>query len=323
MVRPLKLDLSPCCEITLFEQATNSVLFSRDNSTTSVYNTLANEIQCYGLPYGGLGFASHVLTYYTIICLWYGRRPMMPFWRVKHSWLDLYLGVVGLIVSTAMAIVTIVKCRNTWQLLVIAVWKMSMSLLNGITAIHVAVYFMRADLRARREDAAEVGMPLYEYHRSRRQEELAAKKPFCSALWWTLLCKAFYGPASYHNCLQVKAILDIPGMISGMSGLMNLVQHSKGHKGVLKITAGFYVFVGLGLFAFAYVTWRVLDVYGWGGLTLGTSLGVFATFSILAVFYSDWVLGMMTSNLVGLPSKDSYVFYWTYFISKRLPMFSW
>ena len=115
-------------------------------------------------------------------------------------------------------------------------------------------------------------------------------------------------------------------MFAGMSGVMNLVKHSEGHKGVLKITFGFYIIVGLGLMSFVYGVCRALngkDTSGWAGYTFACLGWAFAAFTILAVFYSDWVLGMMTTNLAGLPSGDSSVFYWTYFISKRLPMLSW
>jgi hypothetical protein len=115
-------------------------------------------------------------------------------------------------------------------------------------------------------------------------------------------------------------------MIAGMSGLMNLVKHNEGHKGVVTITCGFYLIVGLGLLFFVGGTCGALcpgggkDSLEAAGLCLGIA---FVAFSALSVFYSDWVLGMMTTNLVGLPSSDSSVFYWTYFISKRLPMLSW
>jgi len=227
---------------------------------------------------------------------------MMPFRPVKYSWFGLAFGVVGLCVSTAMSIVTIVRCRNTWQLLVIAVWKLSMSLLNGITAIHVALLLLKAPQKEQRQ------------------------QPSRSVRLWILLCKAFYGLAFYHNCLQVEFILDIPGMFAGMSELMNLVKHSEGHKGVQEITVGFYIIVGIGLVAFVlgvYQSDRKEDRTDWEEVSVAGLRWAFVTFTTLAVFYSDWVLGMMTTNLVGLPSKDSSVFYWTYFISKRLPMFSW
>jgi hypothetical protein len=37
--------------------------------------TLPEELRCYSLPYGSLGFVSHALTYYTMICFHFGRRP--------------------------------------------------------------------------------------------------------------------------------------------------------------------------------------------------------------------------------------------------------
>jgi hypothetical protein len=101
-----------------------------------------SELQCYSLPFGGLGFTSHILTYYTIICLWFSRRPLWPFKKIHHSKLDVILGSLGLVLCIVMSIITMVHCRHTWQLLAIAVWKMSMSLLNGITALHVAILVM-------------------------------------------------------------------------------------------------------------------------------------------------------------------------------------
>jgi hypothetical protein len=112
----------------------------------------SEEIKCYNLPYGILGFVSHVLTYYTILCLWLGRKPFWPFSRVKFSRFDLALGGVGLLVSTLLSIVTIVRCKDNWELTVIAVWKLGMSLLNGATAIHVAILYLLEEIRLRREE---------------------------------------------------------------------------------------------------------------------------------------------------------------------------
>lgn len=83
-----------------------------------------------------------------------------------------------------------------------------MSLLNGITAIHVALLFVKASPKERLE-GAEVEVPMDDL--GAEQEEQAAQltslkpeklgqKPFKKSVpLWILLCKAFYGPASYHN----------------------------------------------------------------------------------------------------------------------------
>lgn len=114
------------------------------------------ELHCYNLPYGIIGLISHLLTYYTIICLCYGRRPFWPLGRVEKTWLNLVLPFVGTALCIWTSITTIIKCKNTWQLLLIGVWKLSMSLLNGLTALHVAimVYNAQAGKKAKTQLAA-------------------------------------------------------------------------------------------------------------------------------------------------------------------------
>jgi hypothetical protein len=123
---------------------------SASTETSAALESLKEEIKCYSLPYGALGFVSHVLTYYTIACLWYGRKPLWPFSRITFSSFDLALGGFGLLISTLLTIVTIVRCKDTWELLVIAIWKMGMSLLNGVTAVHVAGLFIWEKIRLKR-----------------------------------------------------------------------------------------------------------------------------------------------------------------------------
>jgi len=44
--------------------------------------------------------------------------------------------------------------------------------------------------------------------------------------------------------------------------------------------------------------------------------------SVLAALYSDWILGAIAGNLVGLPSGDVTLLYWGYIVAKRLPFLS-
>ncbi|TFK31959.1 hypothetical protein BDQ12DRAFT_639416 [Crucibulum laeve] len=275
----------------LLQVVADELLMPRGLNITSFVphrgDTLMEEMKCYSLPYGGLGFASHVLTYYAIICLWARRSPIWPFRRVNCSKLDLSLGIVGLALSVGLSIFAIVMCKNTWQLLVIAVWKMSMSMLNGITAVHAAVVVMNGG------------------------------KSTGEAAWWI--------------------VLYLPGMFAGMSGLMSLVVKHWYDAGVRKITIAFYSIVGIGAVIVFIGIYRGLTskpkyepvtgekkkdeervwYWGIGGLAFSVSL-----FTVLAAFYGDWTLGMMTNNLVGLPSGDNSGLYWSYFVAKRLTMFS-
>lgn len=104
---------------------------------------LQSEIRCYSLPYGIMGFVSHFLTYYTLLCLWKNRSPLMPWRKLRFSKWERWLGIVALIVTMSLAVLTLVRCRSSWQLLTIGVWKLSMSLLNGITAVNVANIVMK------------------------------------------------------------------------------------------------------------------------------------------------------------------------------------
>ncbi|KAF8653577.1 hypothetical protein AX16_003887 [Volvariella volvacea WC 439] len=165
---------------------------------------LKSEIQCYSLPYGVLGFVSHILTYWTILWLCLGRKPFWPRWKVSYGLWGLIWSGAGLGLSTGMAIKTIMNCRNTWQLLAIAVWKLFMSLLNGITAVHVALVVMLG--------------------RRAEEEWWDIREKLKNAAWWVALY--------------------IPGMIAGMAGLMSLVVQNWSDRGVYKLTIAFYTFVG-------------------------------------------------------------------------------
>jgi hypothetical protein len=46
------------------------------------------------------------------------------------------------------------------------------------------------------------------------------------------------------------------------------------------------------------------------------------TFLFFATFYSDWELGIMGENLVGVPDGVVAGFFWAYFIIKRFTMLS-
>ena len=139
------------------------MILSREYDQALQQQLPAHELHCYNLPYGALGFISHVLTYYTITCLWYGRKPLWPFKTIHNTKLDLILGFVGVSLCIVMSMITMINCRRTWQLLVIAVWKLSMSLLNGLTALHVALLVVH------------------------KKDDEAVK--FKAAMWWLLLCK--------------------------------------------------------------------------------------------------------------------------------------
>lgn len=97
--------------------------------------TLAEEIKCYSLPYGGIGFTSHVLTYWTILVLGFGRKPYWPWSRLSAGKFDLCLAIIQVVVTVAIAAFTIARCRSRWQFILLAVWKLVMSMVVGVWGI--------------------------------------------------------------------------------------------------------------------------------------------------------------------------------------------
>jgi hypothetical protein len=77
--------------------------------------TMESELQCYGLPYGGIGFLSHLLTYWTVCCLVLGRKPLWPWKKLKASKTDLILSTISLLISVPIACFTIYRCISRWQ----------------------------------------------------------------------------------------------------------------------------------------------------------------------------------------------------------------
>ena len=100
--------------------------------------TIADEIKCYSLPYGSIGFVSHLITYYTIFALSRGRSPFT--WKKNKHWkLDFTLGAIGLVTTTSLAVLTVVRCRHRWEFVLLGIWKMILSLTLGFISVHAAV----------------------------------------------------------------------------------------------------------------------------------------------------------------------------------------
>ncbi|TFK73128.1 hypothetical protein BDN72DRAFT_814932 [Pluteus cervinus] len=250
------------------------------------------ELSCYSLPFGALGFVSHILTYYTVACLYRGRSPLSPLRAVTHSRFDLIIGILGLVVSSTMAILTLARCRKTWELLTIAIWKLSVSIVNGGTGITVAY----AGLEERIKREVEEGLRLP--YSGRSYVSRFPLKGNRSYLW---------------------LILYVPAMIVGMTGLLTLVHRGWNDPHVKWLTVGFAIVGGIAL-ALGFFVGADEDVtmkpaaYG--------LMFFFSAFTFFAALYADWALGLIANNLVGLPSSDNSKFYWTYWMAKRLTMFS-
>lgn len=250
-------------------------------------NDLAGEILSYILPYGALGFTSHLLTYYTVLALCFGRQPLLPWQKLKHSWLDLILGALGFLVAVPLAAFSMSACRHRCEFLLIATWKLVTSLSLNFITIRQAMRLRRGHGYTRPSD-----------HEKPVKTHVGLKRAYI----WLI---------GYYI-----------GVITGVVGLLSVVASTiHNDPAVRTITIVFGVVCLLpimALVALACLDDDIIEVE----LRLWVLGGLFA-YSAIAALYSDWILAAVADdNWVGTPAPDNALLYWSYFIAKRLPLLS-
>jgi hypothetical protein len=235
--------------------------------------TVADEIKCYSLPYGGIGFLSHFLTYWTIFWLGHGRKPYFPFSMLSAGKLDLCLSILQMVITVSIAAFTMSRCRSRWQFILIAMWKLVMSLVVGI-------WGFAASLKAMENFSGYY--PITEKHWESESRTI-----------WILIP---YGLTA----------------IVGLVGLISLVAENIHNPLVWKITAAFgSVVAAAGVIGLLMRFLGVTSPFNARLDTALSVLGIMiAAMIILCAFYSDWILGALAGSLVGVPSGDNGYLYW-------------
>lgn len=231
--------------------------------------TIEEEIQCYSLPYGGIGFTSHILTYYAVAMLANGRSPW-TFQKNRHKRLDLGLSLIGLLLTFVVSVLTIIRCRSRWQFITMAVWKLVLSVALGCLSVHAASLIGQTDKAL---DGGEEGEGLIEMAGSANARSQLSLTPSAKRrksprriLWWT--------------------ILYVPGVIVGLVGLLSLVIQEISHnRTVERITL---------VFGTVIATFAVLAVC----VTVGTMASEGDVGAVGALGYSGF--GVLIAGLGGM-----------------------
>jgi len=268
-----------------------------------------NQITCYALPYGGIGFLSHILTYYSIICVGLGVRPLLPGLPIEHRFITLIMAIISLIICCVLSIVTMARCHKEWQFLLLAMWKFLLSITVNIMGIHRCILSSPID------------------HRNK------SVMPFIWLLIYLIgIILGLVGLISLvsetWSYQPVRAVTGaFLGIAIGCGVIAALLIPSTGYKetyhprepqGIQYVLS----LVGLGSGNYGYDVQRH-EYKSWGGLSAFLNIipAVLAFIGFFAALYSDWALGVMTENLAGVPSSDIRVLYWIYFAAKRIPLF--
>ncbi|KAJ9655255.1 hypothetical protein H2198_005871 [Neophaeococcomyces mojaviensis] len=249
--------------------------------------SLRDEIICYSLPYGGIGFLSHLLTYWVILILGFGRKPYWPWSKLSSGKFDLCLALLQVIISVLIASFTISRCRSRWQFVLIAVWKLVLS-------VEVGIWGVSASLKAMEHKKQRKGyMPVHMYN---------TIKKIWDADDWTPYTLIFYAA----------------GYFVGIAGLGSIVWNLRHEQNIRYITYAFFAATASVIFVCMTLWCCCCCVSGISRQKLFLAM----VFSVVMVgaLYSDWVLGDIAGSLVGIPAGDPAYLYWAYFIAKRLPL---
>jgi len=264
--------------------------------------TIPEQLQCYALPYGGWGFASHMLTYYTVLCLVKRRRPLSPWKDLKATgrrtmW-NFSISFTSLASVITSTVFTMIRCRNSWQFILIAVWKLILSLTLSAMTAHAA-WAVNRNSR---------GGDMYRPVNEMQKDSTTRQGALVEILVWTV---PYFMSA-----------------IVGSVGLMDLVrQYLQDSRMLQTIT---YIFVGLSCGGTLTVMIVTL-IATWTGANFLRSLGLSALaavefglliLTVLFALYSDWALGAISGDLAGYPTQSNAWLYWLYWTVKRLPMLS-
>lgn len=93
------------------------------NTTASPLSQLHSQMQCFALPYGGIGFAVNFAVDWVICFILIDESP----WRaddIRHPLMNAYFALVGLLGGLSVAIYSIVRCSTPWPFVLIGVWKL-------------------------------------------------------------------------------------------------------------------------------------------------------------------------------------------------------
>ncbi|KAK0707865.1 hypothetical protein B0H67DRAFT_588803 [Lasiosphaeris hirsuta] len=220
-----------------------------------------------------------------------------------------------------MSVFTLIRCRNTWPFILIAVWKMVLSATIASIAWHANYLAVKERRPSQLEPPfaavanAATHLSLLNVSPLGDSPDFSAslglpRKKFRSLLWWT----AFY----------------FLGAIVGLVGILAIVFETMENSRVRIITYVFGCVVGLGVVvAVSYIMSGRSDLGpgGFGsrvGWSLAAAIGV-AIFEMLFLiaFYTDWVLAALAGDMLGvhLPTANL-ASALIYFFAKRAPMLS-
>ncbi|KAK8878846.1 hypothetical protein PGQ11_000140 [Apiospora arundinis] len=278
--------------------ANGTTPFNYTEAVNDIQAITADEAECFALPFGGIGFASHMLTYYTVVMLVLGRQPLRPWKQLRHRRFDLILGSVQLVVSIILTSISISRCWRSWPFATLGVWMLTTSICVSILPM-IMSFIHRQVVDVERTDA--------------QGDKLEVKARVSM-------------PGGTKRILVWPALLWILGSFAGVAGtiaislphyMAEMINHRYGPLFILTS-----VFAGLLMLPLIIMIWFCCVLEASAKFIMGTLAYVVLAVTILALPWMDWALGLITGNMAGIPSGDAKALYFGYIVAKRLGLLS-
>ena len=245
--------------------------------------SIQTDIQCYSLPYGGIGFISHMLTYETLLCLTFSHSPWRPYKRLKKWELDAVFGCISLLSAGVVSVVAVLRCRFAWPFILLIAWKMSLSVALVSTTLHRAY-----EVREERKNGL--------------RKERANRMP------------GVIGVVVYGFGLPVGLV--------GLAGVLVKVWATRSRDMEIITGAFAAAVVGIAIVG-ALVACCTKAAEGAGCYAFAFAIGAVGVLAALYSDWILAAIEVQGGgNWWGYPSGDVAAVYWTYFAAKRLPFFS-
>jgi hypothetical protein len=299
--------------------------------------TLEGQLQCYAIPYGGMGFVSHLLLAYTYLCVATpSRAPLWP-WRTSlNRPYSIALWVTTLFGQFGLNLYHIVLCHFGWQLSAVTAGKLLLNLFWGIFAIVLLVKGMRSDpgsvfsssaarqSRSRRRQAerdhffAQMGGAGEDA--SRRRRDPRRKK---------MMETIFIVVGVTYNVMCFALIL---------AGAVDMAAQRRtpgGSPATRERTISFVFAIAMGLMALSAIINVFLAHYipvtkdGRSGFEYYMAQRPFSAISSAVILgfcipsYADWIIASIVGRLSGIPPGEATIRYWLYFGLTKLPLGMW
>jgi hypothetical protein len=287
------------------------------------------DIQCYALPYGAMGIISHLLTYWTIAWVGWGKVPLWPAKDIRQYQLDFFLAIATLCTCIPSASITIVRCRLSWHFVLISIWKLVTSVSVALISIHRCIITRREQKRPKvAVNGTTYHLVDYESYQD-NQASHSNEGPITQF--------SNKNPTKNQDKANLTPffwlLLFLAGTIVGMVGLGALLWDNFRHdKTIRHLTYGFaapmVIIPGL-VAAYWYTEHCCGSTNGRRGMqkayrhTFRGALAAFvAVFGFFSALYGDLVLGIIAGNILGVPTGDITPLYWIWFVAKRFPLLS-